>query len=101
MYSHMHQLSLQAHFDNQYADSIRTGDYKFTEKMPKVVIVNKPYVEKRKRFWTRKEYDVEIPQTVCYLEFDRELTEAELNMWRMFKIGFFAGIKRCHYIDPE
>ncbi len=53
----------------------------------KVKEVERTYVNMFKR--EKKYKDMEA---VYYLEFPRELTDAELDFWRMFKLGYL-----CHY----
>ena len=64
--------------------------YKFPITMPvalEVVEVSTKEV-KATGFFKKKETVIEVPWYHYNLVFDKELSEAELNMWRMFKLGW-------------
>jgi hypothetical protein len=64
--------------------------YKFPIYMPSklAVTVNTVKTSKMTGFFTKKEVIVDEPWYHYDLVFDKELTEDELNLWRMFKMGW-------------
>jgi hypothetical protein len=46
--------------------------------------------QQKTRFWTKEPYEEKTPWLNYYLVFDRQLTEDELNLWRMFKMGRYS-----------
>ncbi len=70
-----------------------TFGYSFPFEMP--VVKSMPRMGKYKSFWSRKEKERVIDYT-HYFEFNKELSEEELNFWRMWKLGYL-----CKWCRPQ
>lgn len=69
--------------------------YKFPLTPMPMVSMKVEEIERKYVNWFKKEKTYKRKEAVYFLEFPRELTEDELNAWRMFKLGFL-----CHTLRP-